>query len=100
MNISELYPTFTIIDEWNRTLQFTRQGETYTRLWLNNPHTLKGSGQSEEVSRHAYALALLAAVEQALDQKRNPYKPGLAKYEPPPDPVLDEWFGPRKDRTK
>lgn len=94
MDLSELYPKFTITDEWGRDLEFDVLANGYTRKITNVGVPGLPLGEAQPVNRVAYALAFLDAVEQASNGGR--FTPRKKDKRRPPEtntPGLDDWFG-------
>lgn len=93
MDLSELYPKFSITDEWGRDLEFNCQASGYTRKITNVGVPGLPLGQEAPVSRVNYALAFLDAVEREANGGRFSKKPHKKRRSDPSDtPTLDAWF--------
>lgn len=96
MNIKEIYPRFTLIDAHNRTLRYARVGQKFYREWLNPTPDLVRRYRKREITRSAYAYALLAKIEQVTTGKI-PDPVVIVETQDNAEPsALDKFFGPKR----
>lgn len=98
MQISEIYPIFTIEDEWGREIEVRARQSLYSRRVTS--HIVPGiSPENEEaIGRTQFAMLLLQKVEELAGTEKLPDHHDEHFGRTRSQSALDEYFGPKKDR--
>lgn len=99
MKISDVYPRFTITDEWGRTIEVVARNSLYARKPLNTLTPDTFIGEEEGISRVQYAMMLLLKIEELAGEEAIFNQDDPANYPSPGDADLDAHFGSRRKRS-
>ena len=69
MTQCDLFPAFTLIDNWGREIQFSAHSHKYWRKNLDGALWYAEEPMDSEVSQPVYALALLRAHERRAEHR-------------------------------
>jgi hypothetical protein len=100
MEISEIYPKFTIKDEWGRDLEIRARNSLYTRTQVTGLVPGIEPGQETPISRVQFAMMLLLKIEELFGEEEVRKVLGDEPPHTTNQGALDEWFGPKKRRPK
>jgi len=68
MTTCDLFPSFSLTDEWGREILFHADGRNYWRKNLDGAPWYPGEPTDEKISMGVFALALLRAHERRAEQ--------------------------------
>lgn len=97
MELSEMYPAFTLVDKWGRKIRYSRSGKDFYRRVINPPAAMPDQLNAKKISRHVYAAALLYFVEYIAGDAYGVYMDStLIGPTGEGEDELDAHFGPKR----
>lgn len=96
MELSDLYPAFTLVDKWGRKLRYSRTQDGYFRRVLNPPARMAQDLEAKKINRRVYAMALLYHTEYIAGHAVGVFVDnGLVGPDTNPDDEFDKFFPPK-----